>query len=301
MAQAKNIDDVIIEDNATLADGLKLTTSRALIFKTVGTIRKILNFISIAMPLVFAAFYIFFIAVGETSGHKFVINCIMLPLVIAELTVNAVMLARERDKENTIIEKRSKKVLYYIKFAVSVITCSFAIYEAFTYDVTAVEIIISSVMLAILFVRILFEILKIVAEKYFNMMMLAVAMDLKKVVNKKTIKGATAVVNAISNPKLAAINAFDKVVQRIADKKDGCANDSDFEEVTEEPTMFEKLVERANSNDKTRIYLSRLASEYKEECAEENFKKKQEREAELEKRKNELKDHLFNAFGNKKQ
>ncbi len=298
---SKEYDYILEDEEATLADGLKLTTSRAFIFKTVSTIRSVLNFISISMPLIFAAFYIFFMINGETGGHKFVINCIMLPLVIAELVINSVLLIRQRKRKNVSIEKKGKKILYYAKFSLSIVTCAFAVYQALTYESTLIQLIMTSVMLAFLFVRMLFEILKISAEKYFNMMLLAVAMDLKKVVNKKTIRTAGAVAGAISNPKLAAVNAFDKIVQKIADRKNGGENinEEKTEEKTEEPTFFDKYIDRANSNDKSRIYLSRLASEYKEQNAAENFKKQQEKDAELKKRKDELKEHIFSAIGKK--
>ncbi len=275
---------VITEDTSTLADGLKLTTTRALIFKTISTINKVLSTLSILMPAVFALFYIFFIIQGEKSGFRFVTKCVLLPLVIAELAVNTVILLKKRGgTPEGRGEKHTKKVLYYAKFAISLLTNCFAIYEAITYDGAIIQILTTSLMLSFLFARILFEILKLVIEKYRDTLFLALAMDMKKVVNKTTIRGAEAAVGvarAIKNPESTFLSGINKMLDKLEGGRG--KNENAEAEPEKEQTLLEEYIERANGDEPKRQRLSRIAAEFKEQCDTERSQKERKKAEELE-------------------
>ncbi len=269
----------ISEDSATLKDGLRLTTSRALIARTSRIVQTALGVLSIIMPLSLAVFYTLFILGGAKSGFRFIANCIMLPLILAELIINVTALFRKKEKNRLFEEAHEKKIIHYLKLALSAAVNIFAVCEALMHPSTAVQILVTSFVLSTLFIRILFEVLRLVLQKYIDTLFLALAIDLKRVVNRSTLRGAVSVAgvaNAIKNPESTLIGGFNKLF----DKLEGGEKSDTPPDREPEPMFFEQYIDRAQGDERTKQRLTALAAEFRAREVEEEKAEEAKRKAE---------------------
>ncbi len=275
------------EKQPSLKNGLHLYRTLAALDKTIRDIKRLCAVLSILTPLAFIAYYIFFIIKEPHSGAGFYVKLVMFALVVAELVINIVFVARA-DKKKKTGKKLLKRILRYAKMLVSFVASGYAIYEALTYEGNIVKYLGTAIMVISLIAKLLGEIAARVASVYLTLIKESFRADIDEIKESNLGKAVGAVSSAVSKPKLTMINAADKLVQKVS----SIINDKEKAECEEKAG---ESAEDSEIDEMTREYRARREAD--EKAREE--RERREREAEVEKAKADLKSHFKGLFKKK--
>ncbi len=164
----------------------------------IDSLKRLCYGIDIAVQILFMALYSYSIYTNLNNVILLIINAVLLGVSFIYFIVHLILSSKGRAKK---VKAKIRQVIKYVKLGIRVFAIGLAIYELLGASYTDIKLITTLFTAVGFLIQCIFEILKHLTERYIDIIVTGVKMDVDEFMDSPLIAGVSKMVDTVKNPK----------------------------------------------------------------------------------------------------